>query len=79
MKTNTNKNQIKAQSRPEQLSTSTGNRCWRWGDWQDHSIAVERPRDHCTTPPGRAKYSLKHPQPTTLAKSPVYSRRLTMG
>ena len=26
MKTNTNKNQIKAQSRPEQLSTSTGNR-----------------------------------------------------
>ncbi len=26
MKTNTNQNQIKAQSRPEQLSTSTGNR-----------------------------------------------------
>src|SRR5580692_13067652 len=26
MKTNTNKNQIKAQSRPEQLGTSTGNR-----------------------------------------------------
>ena len=26
MKTNTSKNQIKAQSRPEQLSTSTGNR-----------------------------------------------------
>ena len=26
MKTNTNKNQIKAQSRPEQLSTSTGDR-----------------------------------------------------
>ena len=26
MKTNTNRNQIKAQSRPEQLSTSTGNR-----------------------------------------------------
>ena len=26
MKTNTNKNQIKAQSRPEQLSTNTGNR-----------------------------------------------------